>query len=385
MNEGPDDKTREYLEAIKLNPKNDRAYNDLGNAYYSSGEYEKAIEQYQKAKELKPDEAIYYSNIGDANRALGNWDEAINHYNEALRKNERDDWSLNSLGIIYYMKREYDRSIEYYNEAIGINPSQIYYTNIGDSYRMKGDTDSAIPYYEEAIGLNADHDPAYNALGVAYYTKGEFDKAREYYQKAIQLKPSAVYYSNLGDVHRALEKWDEAIKNYNEAVKLDERDDLSYNGLGNAYFGKRLYSKAIEQYEKAKSFNSNPIYFSNIGDANRKLKKWDKAIEYYQKAIERAKEIDPNDTTYHKSLGLAYNDRGVEFYNKKEDDKAIQDYKEAIKFNSEDAVIHHNLYLVCDAKNMNKEAEKSLRKAIELDPSNPIYAQELKELLSKMH
>jgi tetratricopeptide (TPR) repeat protein len=179
--------------------------------------------------------------------------------------------------------------------------------------------------------------------------------------------------------------WDEAIKNYKEAIKMNPQDDLSYNGLGNAYFGLRLYSKAIEQYEMAKSITEHPIYFSNIGDANRRLKKWDKAIEYYQLAIKKAKEANTSDEIFRNSLGLAYNDRGVEFYEKKEDDKAIADYKEAIKFNSEDPVIHHNLYLVYNAKNMYKEADKSLHKAIELDPNNPIYAEELKALGAKIH
>ncbi len=166
---------------------------------------------------------------------------------------------------------------------------------------------------------------------------------------------------------------------------MDPRDDISYNGLGNAYFSKRLYSKAIEQYEKAISINRNPIYFSNIGDANRRLKKWDRAIEYYQKAIDQAKEADPNDTTYHKSLGLAYNDRGVEYYNKGEDDKAIADYKKAMGLNSGDPVICHNLYLAYNAKGMYKEAEESLREAMDLDPENQTIPRSLKALNLRDH
>jgi tetratricopeptide (TPR) repeat protein len=50
MVEEQDTQIKELLEKVKQNPQNDRAYNDLGNAYYSSGEYKKAIEQYQKAK-----------------------------------------------------------------------------------------------------------------------------------------------------------------------------------------------------------------------------------------------------------------------------------------------------------------------------------------------
>ncbi len=144
----------------------------------------------------------------------------------------------------------------------------------------------------------------------------------------------------------------------------------------------------VEQYQEAISImnmdsnnpNKYPVYYSNVGDASRKLKKWDVAIEYYRKAVE----IDPNNAGFQKSLGLAYNDRGVDYDIKGEYDKAIEEYKEAIKFNSEDAVIHHNLYLAYYSKGMHKEAEESLRKAIKLDPKNQTYSDELKRLKTKI-
>lgn len=382
-----DAKIKELSKEVKKNP-TDRTYNDLGNAYYANNQYEEAIQQYQEARKLNPKESVYSSNIGDSYRALENLDEAIKHYQEALGINDKDDWAHNALGNVYFSKGEHDKAIECYRNAVSINPSHVYYTNIGDSYRNKGDLNKAILYYKEAIGANAEYDPAHNAIGVTYYSRGDYAMALEHYIKAVSLNQgSYVYYSNLGDAYAALERWDEAIESYENALRINIDDDISHNNLGNAYFGMGLYSQAIEQYHKAKDINpdKHPIYYSNIGDANRRLKKWDKAIEYYRLAIQKAKENNTSDETFRKSLGLAYNDRAVELYEKKEHDKAIGDYKESIKLNSEDAVIHHNLYLVYNAKNMYKEAEKSLRKAIELDPNNPVYAQDLKELLSKMH
>ncbi|MGH7901208.1 MAG: tetratricopeptide repeat protein, partial [Thermodesulfobacteriota bacterium] len=297
---------------------------------------------------------------------------------------------------VYFSKGEYDEAIKCYLKAIGINPNHVYYTNIGDSFRNKENLDRAILYYEEAIRSNPDYDPAYNSLGFTYYSKRDYSSAIKHYEKALSINSgNFIYFSNLGDAYSASEMWDEAIENYEKAIKINPDDDLSYNGLGNAYFGMGLYTKAIEQYEKAKNIKPDeyPVYYSNIGDANRRLRRWDNAIEYYEIAAKKATDIDPEDKRYYKSLGLAYNDRGVEYYQNREDDKAIRDYKKALEEYkkaletiSEDrdyTVIHHNLYLVYNDKGMYKEAEESLREVIKLDPNNLTYIEELKQIKAK--
>lgn len=388
------DKTiKEYFEAIKQNPQDDKAYYNLGNAYYANKQYKEALEQYQKASKIKP-EAVYYSLIGDVYRALNNLNEAMKNYEEALKINPKSDWANNGLGNAYFSKGDYDNAIKFYTKAIDISPNPVYYTNIGDSYRNKKDMDKAILYYEEAIGSNSEYVPAHNALGVVYYSKGEYDKAIEHYRNAISIdkknnKESFIYYANLGNAYSAKKDWDEAIKNYMAAIRIEPNDDLSYNGLGNTYFGMGLYSHAIEQYQKAIAINPDryPIYYSNIGDALRRLKRWNDAIEYYRKAIDKAAKINAGHQDmefFNRGLALAHNDLGVDYYTKGENDKAIEEYRKACDLGLETDITYRNLSLAYDARGNYRMARENLLKAIKLNPNEIGYSGELKNIESKL-
>jgi tetratricopeptide (TPR) repeat protein len=83
-----------YLkDAIRLDPDYGSAYNNIGLAYDSKGEYDRAIGYYQKALKIgleklgpeHPNVAIRYNNIGSAYKHKGEYDRAIEYYQKALK------------------------------------------------------------------------------------------------------------------------------------------------------------------------------------------------------------------------------------------------------------------------------------------------------------
>jgi len=235
--------------------------------------------------------------------------------------------------------------------------------------------------------VNPEYDSAHNNLGFAYLLKGDYPKAIEQFREAITINSgNFIYYANLGDAHRALKEYDEAIHNYTKALDINPEDDISYNGLGICFSSKEKYSKAIQQYQKAVAIYPLPVYYANMGDVYRILKNWDEAIKQYDLAVKKASEISPSAVTFRRELGLAYNDRGVKYYEMGEVDRAIEDYSRAVEYIPEDPTVHHNLYLAHNEKGMYKEAEESLLKAImyESEPDKKsTYSRELEALKTK--
>ncbi|MBU4343974.1 MAG: tetratricopeptide repeat protein [Desulfobacteraceae bacterium] len=172
-------KAIEYLkDAIRLDPDYGEAYNNIGMAYDSKGEYDRAIEYYQKALEI-------------GIKKLG-----PEHPSVATR--------YNNIGLAYNSKGEYDRAIEYLQKALKIDIKKlgpehpnvaVVYNNIGEAYRSKGEYDRAIEYYQKSLKINLkklgpEHpDTAinYNNIGSAYHYKGEYDRAIGYFQKALKI------------------------------------------------------------------------------------------------------------------------------------------------------------------------------------------------------
>lgn len=101
----------------------------------------------------------------------------------------------------------------------------------------------------------------------------------------------------------------EAAKNqYEEAIKIDNKDATTYNNLGNTYRDLKNYDKAVEAYSKA--IDLNPKYTNAyVNLANVQLysqKKSDDAIATYKKALKAM----PNDNQIELLLGIAYENAG---------------------------------------------------------------------------
>jgi len=148
-----------------------------------------------------------------------------------------------------------------------------------------------------------------------------------------------------------LEKIETIFQNYAE-LELDE----IYKNIGNSYYQKGEYEKALEYYQKA--ININPKHTSahyNIGIIYQNRNEDDKALEYYQKAIN----INPKYVD-------AYNNIGIIYQNRNEDDKALEYYQKAININPKYALAHNNMAIIYDERNEDDKALEYFQKSIRI-------------------
>jgi tetratricopeptide (TPR) repeat protein len=87
-----------------------------------------------------------------------------------------------------------------------------------------------------------------------------------------------------------IQKFDLEERGRKVSAPLPTLDTKTILDKGNAYFYKREYLKAIEQYDKILDDSNYAAALNNKGWALGKLRKYKEAIAYYDKAIE----IDPN-------------------------------------------------------------------------------------------
>jgi Ca-activated chloride channel family protein len=118
------------------------------------------------------------------------------------------------------------------------------------------------------------------------------------------------------ELYRA-RKFEEAIKSYQEAIKLKQDFAEAYYHLGDAYFQLAQYKKAIEAYKQAARYRpESPVVYNNIGTSYNKLGEYKKAIEAYKEAIR----LSPKEPAAHLNLGATYLQRGNEA-------AALEEYK----------------------------------------------------------
>jgi tetratricopeptide (TPR) repeat protein len=212
-----------FSEAIRLDPKNAKAYIIRGKYNERLGKFDEANRDYSEAIRLDPKDVYTYIIRGLTYKKLGKYDEAIRDNSEAIRLDPKDVLAYNNRGLTYEKLGKFDEAISDYSEAIRLDPEGAYaYYNRGNAYKRLGKFDEAISDYSEGIRLDPEDDCAYIIRGNAYKDFGKFEEAIRDYSEAIRLDPEdAEYYINRGNTYKRLGKFDEANRDYSEATKID--------------------------------------------------------------------------------------------------------------------------------------------------------------------
>jgi len=309
---------------------------NLGNAYLSLGEVERAIEFYQQALVIarqigdRRGEGNSLGNLGNAYLSLGEVERAIEFYQQALviarqigdRRGEAN--RLDGLGLAYADQGELRRAIEYHEQALAISreigdrrDEGNSLGHLGNAYFRLGEARQAIEFYQQAlviardIGHRRNEEAWLGNLGNAYLGLGEPRRAIEYHEQALAISREigdrrgegnslgnlGLACTALGEPRRAIEYHEQALTISREiGDRRGEAADLGSLGLAYAALGEAR--RAIEYHEQGlaiarqigdrrgegNSLGNLGLAYANLGEARR-------AIEFYQQALVIARQI----------------------------------------------------------------------------------------------
>lgn len=115
------EKESSILGQLAANPENAALISRLGDLYFESEQFERAIAEYVKALELEPDDKDTY----------------------------------NDLGLAYHYTGKYELSVEQLNKGIEIDPDfQRLWLSLGYVHASNGVNESAVPALKRAIEIN---------------------------------------------------------------------------------------------------------------------------------------------------------------------------------------------------------------------------------------
>jgi tetratricopeptide (TPR) repeat protein len=174
------------------------------------------------------------------------------------------------------------------------------------------------------------------------------------------VKKRAAAYGNRGFAFRQKGDYDQAIRDFDEAVRLNPKDAVVYYDRGVAYGRKGEVDREISDYDEAIRLDPRFAYaYNNRGVAYRQKGNYDGAMRDYNQAIR----LDPK-------FALAYYNRGVAFRQKGDHDRAILDYDQAILLNPKYAAAYNNRGIAHFHMGNAERARSDLRKVLELDPNH---------------
>lgn len=128
-------------------------------------------------------------------------------------------------------------------------------------------------------------------IGDELRAEKNFADALDYFTAALEKEPSARVYNKRGMAKVGMMLLGEAKKDFQKATKLDKKYPEAENNLGAMlYYHDRNYGAAIKHYKKAIALEPRANFYSNLGTAYFGRKDYDKAEENYKLALQ----IDPD-------------------------------------------------------------------------------------------
>ena len=280
---------------LKTNPGSPDVVFQLGVVNLAENKFKEAEDSFRRAYQLNPANPRGLLGLVETDMAQGKTDEALKILQtESDKAPNRVDLLL-ALGNTAVRAGKFDLGIQVFDRVLG----QV------DKGRPQGDI--------------------YLRLGETYRRKGDFNNAVQVLQKARETLPdNVVVLSTLALVLDAAQRKPEAKQVYEATLKLDPNNAVALNNLAFllAETGGDL-DDALTKAQRAKSLLPSLYEISDtLGWIYLKKNLAENAIDIFKELVVK----EPNISTYHYHLGMAYSQKG-------DKTKALEQLRESLKYN----------------------------------------------------
>jgi tetratricopeptide (TPR) repeat protein len=305
---------------------------DRADAFFSEGDFAKALQFYQQAADIDPLKYYPKNRINQINELLNAADLPNQEPDDAETPEDPADDTLDATtpeididalpgaespqidtseesmklyneGLASYYDSDFDGALEKFARAISLDP------NFADAYYNSGFIKLNQGYYEEAIAdfdivlSISPNDKAYFYKGRALIGLYKFEEAAVEFTMAIELNPDFYYaYNNRGNVFFQLGNYQAAINDFDAVININPDYVFAYNNRGNAHFKLENFEDALADYGVA--INLRPDYgfaYLNRGITHEILGNMEAACNDWSKASELGIEV----------AGIYYNEQCI--------------------------------------------------------------------------
>ncbi len=339
--------------AIELNPKNDRAYVELGHFYRAQSKSSQAEDSFKKAIELNPKNDGAYIGLGWVYRDQGRLSQAEDSFKKAIELNPKNDGAYVRLGRFYRDQGRLSQAEDSFKKAIELNPKNDgAYIGLGWVYRDQGRLSQAEDSFKKAIELNPKNEGAYIELGRSYRGQSKSSQVEGSFKKAIELNPkSDSAYTELGWFYLTQGKFFQAEDSFKKAIELNSGSDSAYAGLGRSYRGQGKSSQAEEALKQAIELNpKNDRAYGTLSLLYEETGKPELAKEHAQKAqgLRLGHYVPLTDNNY-RTLKEILDKRGARLVCVQYPMRSIEPLKKIFEVNAEGVIFVDNERIFRDA------------------------------------
>ncbi|MDD5634710.1 MAG: tetratricopeptide repeat protein [Candidatus Omnitrophica bacterium] len=263
-------------------PEQAELYKFAAGIYYMGMFYKEAENYYEKALKFEKDDPKLYEELANTEVALGNLDKADDEYQKAIEAYKKKGLKDKDPGIVKLMNikqalpkkygdiaklvenKSFSEAEEVCKKRLSLNSGDIAaLTQLGEIYWKTGKKQQAIKLFRKTIKIAPDYPTAHLMLGKAYIFERKPEKGImefKIFKEKMRILPEKsedttdFYVSGLqyiAYIYTTLQMYNEALKEYQEAVKLKPVDPKTHYNLAICYYaGFNSRVKAYNEMQK---------------------------------------------------------------------------------------------------------------------------------------
>ena len=278
------DKAREqFQKSLQIRPDDASALVGLGNVYLKKGQIEEAVDLLRRA--AKADRQAYeprfllasaYNTVGRYADALAECNEALRlggtdpeiyyHFARAYRGLGREEDGRKALARFSALRSRSKDELEARREAVRLVDQA---KPLVDEGKLSG----AIALLEKAYHLDPTNPQLLFRLASLYYDTKHYETARQYVRAALDLAPSEwLYHYLLGLIEKASGSLQAARESLETTVRLNPSAAEAFNALGDVAMRLQDFANAIRNFENATRLDpQDTAYQLNLQAARQRM------------------------------------------------------------------------------------------------------------------
>jgi len=249
------------------------AHNTLGLIYKEEGKIPDAMTEFKEAIKLDPTYSEPYGNLGIVQLNTGDTTSAIENFKQAIANASGNSTAHYGLGKAYLKQGQVDDAIKELNTSLGMfSNSAPAHLSLGEAYAAQGNTLAAVKEFQESIHIKPENLDAYMHIADIRENRGDLELSIGELHSALELFPNSNdLRMRIGDESLALEKLDDAMKEYKKVLDTDPQNQAAARGLtracylksgkeaGGAFFVSNDFESASRYIDQAVSMNPNDM------------------------------------------------------------------------------------------------------------------------------
>lgn len=248
-----------------------------------SDDYKEKLKYYDKAILEKPDYCDAYINRGLVKNELQDYEGSIMDYDKAVELDSRCSLAFNNRGYTKQKKGDYEGALADYNKAILLNPK----LKIALDNKAKLLSEVCIKDDEEFVAKY------YLSVGIQEINKGNFLEAVKNFDESLKHnEKSEIAYFYKAAAYHSLNNIDLAYENYTKAIEINKKMVDAYFNRGQLIL-KDNPKQALDDFVTAVALDPKFIdaYYSiaaiqkNLGHYEDAVKNLDKILELEPMAV----------------------------------------------------------------------------------------------------